>query len=84
MECDTDSDLEFQMQRLRRSCRQLIWMNPMLRYSQFEPKATGIRLMLPHVDRFVPAHNIDSLIDLARLLREPRAYDRPPLSVTAA
>jgi MoxR-like ATPase len=48
--------------------RQLIWMNPMLRYSKFEPKASGVRAMLPHVDRFVSAHNLVSFGDLCRLL----------------
>ena len=61
LERDAESDLEFQMKRLQRSCRNLIWMNPMLRYEQFEAKALGIRKMLPHVDSFVPAHNIQSL-----------------------
>ncbi len=70
LERDSKADLDFQMQRLHRSCRQLIWMNPMLRYSEFEPKALGIRTMLPHVDLFLPAHNIESLGRLSRLLRE--------------
>ncbi len=70
LERDSDSDLEFQMQRLHRSCDQLIWMNPMLRYERFEPKATGIRAMLPHVDLFLPAHNLDSLAHLGALLRQ--------------
>jgi hypothetical protein len=68
LERDSVAQLEFQMQRLRRSCRQLIWMNPMLRYTAFEPRAGGIRAMLPHVDRFVPAHNIASIAELGRLL----------------
>ncbi len=70
LERDSKSDLDFQMQRLHRSCRQLIWMNPMLRYSEFEPKAMGIRTMLPHVDIFLPAHNIESLGQLSRLLQQ--------------
>lgn len=68
LERDTESDLEVQMARLRRSCRRLIWMNPMLRYAGFEPKATGIRKMLPHVDLFVPAHNVRSLTGLLHVL----------------
>lgn len=64
LERDTEQDLEFQMMRLHRSCRTLIWLNPMLRYEQFEPKAAGIKKMLPHVDRFVPAHNIISLTSM--------------------
>lgn len=70
LERDSKSDLDFQMQRLHRSCRQLIWMNPMLRFAGFEPKAMGIRAMLPHVDRFLPAHNIESIGQLSRLLQQ--------------
>ncbi len=70
LERDSKADLDFQMQRLHRSCRQLIWMNPMLRYSEFEPRATGIRAMLPHVDWFLPAHNIESIGQLGRLLQQ--------------
>ena len=68
LERDTEIDLGFQMDRLHRSAEQLIWLNPMLRYNEFEPKALGIRTMLPHVDRFLPAHNIASLAELGRLL----------------
>lgn len=70
LERDSDADLEFQMQRLKRTCDQLIWLNPMLRYEFFEPKATGIRAMLPHVDLFLPAHNLQSLAELGRILRQ--------------
>lgn len=68
LERDTEADLGFEMRRLRRSCRELIWLNPLLRYPGFEAKASGIRAMLPHVDRFVSAHNVASLLDLGRLL----------------
>ena len=68
LERDSALDLGFQMMRLHRSCSCLIWMNPMLRYEQFEPKAAGITKMLPHVDRFVPAHNIHSLTTMWRAL----------------
>jgi len=68
LERDVDSDLGFQMERLQRSCAQLIWMNPMLRYAKFEAKAMGIKAMLPHVDLFLPAHNVASLMQLARVL----------------
>ncbi len=70
LERDSESSLEFQMQRLKMNCGQLIWMNPMLRYEFFEAKAFGIRAMLPHVDLFLPAHNVDSLAELGRILRE--------------
>jgi uncharacterized protein len=65
---DVGADLGPEMERLHKSCRRLIWMNPLLRFEGFEPRATGVRIMLPEVDAFVPAHNIDSLIDVARTL----------------
>jgi hypothetical protein len=69
LERDSQSDLGFQMRRLQHCCKQLIWMNPMLRYSEFEAKAMGIRTMLPHVDLFIPAHNVNSMTDLGRILQ---------------
>lgn len=56
------------MERLHKSCARLIWLNPLLRYDGFQPLAQGIRAMRPHVDEFRAAHNIDSLVDLARAL----------------
>ena len=70
LERDTEADLGFQTERLQRSCRQLIWMNPMLRYREFEAKAMGIKAMLPHVDLFLPAHNIVSLTQLGQVLSQ--------------
>jgi uncharacterized protein with von Willebrand factor type A (vWA) domain len=64
-------DLELlarQTERLAKSCRRLVWLNPLLRYDAFEPRARGIRAMLPHVDLFLPVHNIDSLQRLAQTL----------------
>ena len=60
--------LEPQIQLLHRSCRHLIWLNPLLRYQEFEPKVEGIRTMLPHVDEFRPVHNLESLASLAEVL----------------
>ncbi len=60
--------LGFEIERLHKSCRRLIWLNPLLRFDRFEPRAGGIRVMLPHVDRFLSAHNIDSLTQLAGVL----------------
>jgi uncharacterized protein with von Willebrand factor type A (vWA) domain len=54
--------------RLQRSCRRLIWLNPLLRFSGFEPKAQGIRALLPHVDEFRPVHTLNSLRDLSQAL----------------
>ena len=63
--------LSFEMDRLHRSCRRLIWLNPLLRYDRFEPKASGIRAMLPHVDEFRPVHQLASLADLTAALSGP-------------
>ena len=62
------AQLSFETDRLARSCRKLVWLNPLLRYAAFEPKAAGIRAMLPHVDRFVPAHNLESIAALGAVL----------------
>ena len=53
-----------EIERLHKSCRRLIWLNPLLRYDGFAPKSQGIRTMLPHVDDFRTVHNLDSLADL--------------------
>ncbi len=60
--------LRLQMQRLHKSCRRLVWLNPLLRFDQFQPRAAGIRAMLPQVDHFLPAHNLQSLHELAQVL----------------
>ncbi len=60
--------LSEEMQRLHKSCQQLIWLNPLLRYDKFEARPAGVRAMLPHVDLFLPVHNLKSLIDLARVM----------------
>jgi hypothetical protein len=57
-----------EMERLSRSCRLLVWLNPLLRYEKFEARPAGVRAMLPHVDLFLPVHNLKSLVDLARTL----------------
>ena len=62
---DDAHELDIEAARLSRSCRDLIWLNPLLRYAAFQPKAAGIRALLPHVDRFLPLYNIASLSDLA-------------------
>ena len=60
--------LEAEAAHLARSCRRLIWLNPLLRYEGFQPRARGVRALLPHVDAFLPVHNIDSLESLASVL----------------
>ena len=65
---DDAAGLAEEMSRLHRSGRRLLWLNPLLRYEGFEPQATGIASMLPHVDAFLPMHNLASLQDLANEL----------------
>jgi uncharacterized protein with von Willebrand factor type A (vWA) domain len=57
--------------QLSRRAHQLVWLNPLLRFDGFEPKAAGVRALLPHVDRFLPVHNLASLADLGRALASP-------------
>ena len=65
---DEGTGLAKEMERLHKSCRRLIWLNPLLRYEGFEPKSVGIRAILPHVDEFRTIHNLDSMRDLTRVL----------------
>ncbi|MEC9222410.1 MAG: VWA domain-containing protein, partial [Pseudomonadota bacterium] len=65
---DEGDGLKKEMERLTKSSRRLIWLNPLLRFESFEPKAKGIRAMLPYVDDFKAAHNLKSLVELADVL----------------
>ena len=71
LEREADDKLAFEMDRLHRSCRRLIWLNPLLRFGGFEPKAQGIKMMLPHVDEFRPVHNLSSMQALVKALSSP-------------
>ena len=68
LERDPDDRLAFEIDRLHRSCRRLVWLNPLLRFSGFEAKAKGIKTMVPHVDELRPIHNLDSMAELVRAL----------------
>jgi len=78
LERTVDDGLDHEMDRLQRSCRRLVWLNPLLRFDAFEAKAAGIRAMLPHVDEFRTIHNLRSMADLVRALgREADATADP-------
>jgi len=64
-----------EMERLHKSARRLVWLNPLLRYEGFEPKSSGVRAMLPHVDEFRPVHNLESLEQLAAALSKPSSRE---------
>jgi len=68
LERDADDTLAFEIDRLHRSCRRLVWLNPLLRFEGFEARARGIRAMLPHVDEFRPIHNLESIAGLVAAL----------------
>jgi uncharacterized protein with von Willebrand factor type A (vWA) domain len=74
LERDPDDRLGFEIDRLHRSCRRLIWLNPLLRFAGFEAKAHGIKTMLPHVDEFRPIHNLASVADLVRALADHHCH----------
>ncbi|MEL7098982.1 MAG: VWA domain-containing protein [Pseudomonadota bacterium] len=60
-----------QADRLHLSCQRLIWLNPLLRWEEFAPKAAGIAALLPHVDSFRAGHSIASLEALAEAISRP-------------
>ncbi|WP_120501058.1 VWA domain-containing protein [Roseovarius sp. EL26] len=64
-------DLSHEMKRLQRTARRLIWLNPLLRWDGFAPKAQGIAAMLPHVDSFRAGHSIGSLEELVEAISRP-------------
>ncbi len=68
---DEHGDLAQAAAQLRRLAHQIVWLNPLLRFDGFEPRAAGVRALLPNVDRFLPVHNLASLADLGRALRAP-------------
>ena len=78
LERDGDDTLSFEMDRLHRSCRRLIWLNPLLRFEGFEARAKGVRAMLPFVDELRPIHNLESMTGLVRALSGASAKDYDP------
>ncbi|MFT5449731.1 MAG: hypothetical protein ACI9DC_004928 [Gammaproteobacteria bacterium] len=75
---DLAEGVEREAERLHKSCRRLIWLNPLLRYDRFEPKAAGMRALLPHVDEFRSVHNLDSLEQLCAVLSGPMGSAKMP------
>ena len=79
LERDADDDtLGFEIDRLQRSCRRLIWLNPLLRFDGFEARARGVRTMLPHVDELRPIHNLESMSELVKALSDRTAKGHDP------
>lgn len=78
LERQVTGELAFEMERLKRSCRRLIWLNPLLRFNAFEARAQGIRTMLKHVDEFRAIHSLRSMEELCRALGEERWREADP------
>ncbi|MSP32676.1 MAG: VWA domain-containing protein [Pseudolabrys sp.] len=78
LERDADDRLSFEMDRLHRSCRRLVWLNPLLRFEGFEARAKGVRAMLPHVDELRSIHNLESMADLVRAMSGAAAKGYDP------
>jgi uncharacterized protein with von Willebrand factor type A (vWA) domain len=70
--------LEEEMVRLQKSCRRLIWLNPLLRYDAYRPQSQGARAMIRHVDDFRPIHNLDSMQSLADALGQATMRSNRP------
>lgn len=73
LERDPSVDVGTETARLRRSCRRLVWLNPLLRYAGFQPRAGGMSAIAPHVDEARTVHTLDSLRDLAESLADAPA-----------
>ena len=78
LERDDPERLSRAAERLRLSCRKLIWLNPLLRFDGFEARAAGVRALLPHVDSFRTAHSIASLDALSDALTRPEDTGEKP------
>jgi uncharacterized protein with von Willebrand factor type A (vWA) domain len=78
LERNVTPELAFEMDRLKRSCRRLVWLNPLLRFDAFEARAAGIRAMLPQVHDFRPIHNLGSMEELCRALGGERNATASP------
>ena len=65
---DHSTDLFNQMERLQKSCYKLIWLNPLLRFTDFLPKSISIKRILLNVDAFLPIHSIESMQNLTSLI----------------
>lgn len=78
LERDDVAGLSEEMERLRKSCRRLIWLNPLLRFDGFEARARGVKAMLPHVDEFRAVHNLAALSDLVASLDKSTSRQADP------
>ncbi len=74
LERDPVVDVGAETARLHRSCDRLVWLNPLVRYAGFQPRAGGMAAIAPHVDETRSVHTLDSLQVLAALLADGAAH----------
>lgn len=77
---DNAAGLAAEVERLHKSCRRLIWLNPLLRYDAYQPKSLGAKALIPHVDDFRTVHNLQGLSDLSEALSRPAARRQEGMS----
>jgi len=73
--------LETEIIRLHKSCRRLIWLNPLLRFEGFRPEARGVKAIMPHVDDFRAVHSLSRLRDIGAVLSQAHDTDWQALNV---
>ncbi len=78
LERDEVEGLSEAMERLHKSCRRLVWLNPLLRFEGFEARARGVKAMLPHVDELRAVHNLNAMSDLCQSLGAKSTRDTDP------
>ena len=67
-DCGDVDVLEREMKNIKSRCLKVVWLNPLLASKNYEPLCKGMQAALPHLDYFLPAHNLESLIALGRTL----------------
>ncbi len=60
--------LDAELQWLKRHCRQLLWLNPLLRFDGYAPLASGAQVLHRHADGMLAVHNLSRLEDLAQAM----------------
>lgn len=77
LERDVGPELAVEADRLRRSAHRLIWLNPLLRFEGFEPRARGVRVLSSAVDEMRPVHDLASVEQLCAALGDAGVSRKP-------